>query len=313
MKKKFDVIVNGMINLDINVAGINSGFLNTKVTKIDQITLSLGGDAQNCALTLARSGYRTAICGRVGRDYAGLICKQSLEANGVDCNFLSISQTTNSNTGIAINLIQNGEAAVLFNEGVNNEFCLDDINIDLFKNAYIVCLNSFFCCGKIDENFFFAAKQAGAITVADTNTVMPENDLSQIAESLRYVDYFIPSYMEAKTLTGKTNPNKIADCLLEYCPGYIIIKLGEDGCLVRSKNTCFKQEGYKVNVIDTTGAGDNFVAGFIMGLCEGLPIKKCVQLANAAGAITVQSLGSNGGVTSIKQLKDFIKESKKRD
>lgn len=305
--KAFDVVVNGMINLDVNVANVHCGFLAKKLTNLDQISLSLGGDAQNCALTLARSGYRTAICGRIGNDQAGMICKQGLESSGVDSSFLSISE---NGTGIAINLVQSGESSVLFREGANREFCLDDIDVSLFTPLTIVSLNSFFCCGLINEEFFIAAKKRGAITVADTNTVLSGNHIAQIANCFPYIDYFIPSYAEAKALTGETYPKEIADIFLDYGVSTVVVKLGEEGCFVKNRKISKKIPGFQVEVVDTTGAGDNFVAGFIMGLCDGLDVEECATLGNAAGAITVQSLGSNGAVKSLKQLKDFIMTKK---
>jgi sugar/nucleoside kinase (ribokinase family) len=113
--------------------------------------------------------------------------------------------------------------------------------------------------------------------------------------------------MEAKALTGATKPEDQADEFLGYGAANVVIKLGKEGCLIKNRKMSKRVPGFQVEVIDTTGAGDNFVAGFIMGLSSGLEIEECARLGNAAGAITVQSLGSNGAVQSVEQLRDFIK------
>lgn len=303
MTEKYDVIINGMINFDINVANVQEDVFSRKVSFVKESIISVGGDAQNCALTLGRSGYKTAICGRVGNDYAGEICIRQLIKSGVDTNFLKVVE---GNTGIAINIVQNAEAFVLYNKGVNAEFCLEDIDSSLFERTYVMSLNSLFCCGKVGTEFFQKAKNSGTITVADTNTLMPGDSIYDVIECFPYIDYFLPSYDEASKMTLKTDVDEIADVFLKHGVKNVIIKLGEKGCFVKNEKHKFMVEGYRVKAIDTTGAGDNFVAGFIMGLCRNMDLETCAKIANAAGALTVQQLGSNGAVTGLDQLLDFI-------
>ena len=89
--------------------------------------------------------------------------------------------------------------------------------------------------------------------------------------------------------------------------------MGDQGCYLKTARFSGTVNGYTVsNVVDTTGCGDNFVAGFIGGLAKGLPAVECAHLANAAGAINATRLGSNGAVQSFDQLIDFISEQKAR-
>ena len=93
----------------------------------------------------------------------------------------------------------------------------------------------------------------------------------------------------------------------------IVLKMGDQGCYLRTTGFSGIVSGYAVsNVVDTTGCGDNFVAGFISGLAKDLPAVECAHLANAAGAINATRLGSNGAVQSFDQLMDFISEQKAR-
>lgn len=309
MDKEFDVVTIGMINFDINVKGFEKDMTNHKLSIVPEISVSMGGDAQNCAMTLGRMGIKTAICGRVGNDMAGTLCIGELARNHVDSSRIKRDPVC---TATAINLVQSDEfeSAVLYNEGSNTKFCLEDVPEEIYVKTKVMCLNSFFGCGLIGADLLRKAQDYGVITVADTTTLEPEDKLEDIEDCLPHIDYFLPSYEEAATLTKKTNPEEVANEFLARGVKHMVIKLGADGCLIKTANMTKVIPGYKVKAVDTTGCGDNFVAGFIAGLTNGLSLEECANLANAAGAINAMQLGSNGAVKSFQQLMDYVEMNK---
>jgi sugar/nucleoside kinase (ribokinase family) len=150
------------------------------------------------------------------------------------------------------------------------------------------------------------AQNSGMITVADTTTLMPGDSMEDIRSALSYLDYFVPSYAEASALSGKNDLPGIAGVFLALGVKNVVIKLGAQGCFINAGLAGKMVKGYNVShVVDTTGCGDNFVAGFIAGLIKGFSLEECAQLANAAGAINAMQLGSNGAVKSFDQLIRF--------
>lgn len=306
MAEKFDVVNVGMINFDINVKTFDPNGLVNKVTDVDEISLALGGDAQNCAFTLSRLGMRTALVGAVGRDKAGEICVRAEREAGIDTSMICYKDVQ---TGTAIQLFQTSEAAVLNCSGANASFCLEDIPREFFGSAKIVSLNSFFGCGKIGAEFLRLAQNSGMLTLADTTSLVPGNSLRDIADALPYLDYFVPSYAEASALAGREDPREIAQFFLSMGVKNVAIKLGAQGCLIHSPLEEKIIRGYPVSpVVDTTGCGDNFVAAFLASLVKGYSLEECAKFDNAAGAINATRMGSNGAVQSFEQLIQFRKD-----
>ena len=88
-------------------------------------------------------------------------------------------------------------------------------------------------------------------------------------------------------------------------------KLGAKGCLIKSQSERLLLPGFPVHAIDTTGAGDNFVAGFLAGLSRGLSLTECGLLANAAGAIATTQLGATSAAAGIGGVVEFLKSAGK--
>ena len=304
MKKRYDVIAVGMINFDINVNTFSVEKMNRKVQNVRQIALGFGGDAQNSASTMSRLGMRTAICGVVGRDIAGDLCLAHEVSAGIDTSLVCRKDIQ---TGMAIQLFQTAEAHVLNCNGANGTFEEADIPEELYGASKVVSLHSFFDCGNLGAGFLDRAQRAGAITVADTTTPPPGSRISEIRDALAYVDYFLPSFPEASELTGLIEPDEICDCLLSCGVKNVVLKMGDKGCYVKAGNCIGVVPGFDLpEIVDTTGCGDNFVAGFIAGLVRDMPILECARFANAAGAINATELGSNGAVKSFEQVLEFM-------
>ena len=121
---------------------------------------------------------------------------------------------------------------------------------------------------------------------------------------LRHVDIFIPSIEEAQMLTGKQQAPEIAEVLLGYGIGTVVMKLGADGCYARTSNNELSVPAFKVEkVVDTLGAGDSFVAGFLAGMVSGWELEKACRFANAVGACCVSAEGASG----IRPMQEVMK------
>jgi sugar/nucleoside kinase (ribokinase family) len=133
-----------------------------------------------------------------------------------------------------------------------------------------------------------------------------------IAPCLPYLDYFIPSLEEAEMISGKSNPEEIADSFLEAGVKTAVIKLGSKGCFIKNKagDKYFIDSFKGIKAVDTTGAGDSFAAGFITGIVKGWDLYKCGKFANAVGAHCVMKVGATSGIKTIDEIQKFINSYK---
>jgi sugar/nucleoside kinase (ribokinase family) len=122
------------------------------------------------------------------------------------------------------------------------------------------------------------------------------------------VDFFVPNEVEALHFTGASTVEE-ATAELSHYAGTVVVKLGQEGSMARSGEQVWKAPGFEVEVVDTTGAGDAFNAGFMYAhIVEGRPIPDALRFANACGAIAVTTIGGPTAPASAAEVDAFIKE-----
>ena len=135
---------------------------------------------------------------------------------------------------------------------------------------------------------------------------MEVRTLESRAELLSLVDFIFPNYEEASSITGETSLDGIANAFLKYGVKNVVIKTGKDGCYIQNADEKLNIPAYKnTKLVDTTGAGDNFAAGFIYGLYKDLSIQECAAYANATAAVSIQYVGA-GGIKNFKEVEDMM-------
>ena len=160
--------------------------------------------------------------------------------------------------------------------------------------------------GEGAAELFKRAKALGKFTSMDVTWDVSGRWIEIIRPCLPYLDYFMPSIGEAKHITKKETPEAIADFFLNEGVGTAIIKLGKEGCLVKNAKEKFVCPAFKINAVDTTGAGDCFVAGFLTGILRGWPLTECARLACAVAAMCVMHIGANEGVRDFEETIGFM-------
>jgi sugar/nucleoside kinase (ribokinase family) len=144
-------------------------------------------------------------------------------------------------------------------------------------------------------------------TFLDTAWDAQNRWLELIGPYLPYVDYMVPSLSEARAITGRDEPAEIAYSLIEMGAGTVAIKMGAEGCLVMSGDGLpHRFPAYEVDVVDATGAGDAFAAGFIAGVYMDWPLDQTADLANALGALCVTAMGAQGRLGSMEDTLVFM-------
>lgn len=307
-----DVICLGIFVADVLAKPITKIPDRGKLELFDEMELHTGGCANNTAIGLARLGISAGAMGKVGEDGFGDFVINNLKRNGVDTR--GIRRTREANTSLTFVMIApDGERSFLHYVGANGTIKLQDIDFDLIGGSKILHIGGFFLMpgfdGEPTAEVLRRAKEMGVTVSLDTCWDSRGNWMKLLEPCLPYVDIFLPSIEEAKMLSGREDPEEISRFFLDYGVQIVGLKMGERGSYVRTKDEAVREPAYKVDVVDATGAGDAFVAGFLAGYIMGWDLHRCVKLANATGAACVTAIGTTAGIKDLDQVMSIISGS----
>jgi len=282
-----------------------------KLTFVEKTELHIGGCATNTGIVAKKLGVDVAIIGKVGNDNLGRFIINKLKEEGINTQYIKISDKyTTSGTSVLVH--SDGERSFLHSVGANADFTIDDIDFSLFKNFSIIHIaGPFLMPNFIGEDLFKTLKEAkniGLITCLDTVWDCFGRWLKGIEKSLPYIDYFFTSLEEAKMISGEKEKEKICNFFLSKGVKNVCLKMGENGSYIKNESEEYYFPALKVNVVDTTGAGDGYVAGFIKGLTLNYDFKKCGLLANIVGAKITTEIGATSGIKNWNALLNFARE-----
>ncbi len=241
--------------------------------------------------------------GVVGNDEFGISIIEKLQKDGVDVSQIRISD--NETTGIAFNQYNSdGSRKFIFAVGAAGETTPSDINDYYFED--IKCLHIMGSALSISENSREACykairkakeKNPNVIISFDPNLRPELLDFELILKIckpvLEMTEILFPSGEEAEMLAGMNDSIEACQKLLTFGPKVIVLKQGKRGCTIFTKDNPngANIEGFKVNEIDPTGAGDSFGGAFIVGYLAGWDLKKSARFANIVGAKKVEHFG----------------------
>ncbi len=264
------------------------------VYRADSIALAVGGDAVNEASALVKLGYQAKLVCGLGNDAAGSLVYRSAVERGIDVNNVTISNDLT--TPIANLMVEADGSRISYNSPAT---LLEGYlpNAKCFKGAKVVSFASLFRAPLDQKDVVISlikeAKEAGAIVCCDSKIpTYRQIDLKDIAEVLPLIDYFFPNENEARLFSGENDYEKMAAKIKAMGVKNVIVKTGAKGCVVCGEDGCFSKPALPVEVIDTTGAGDNFAAGFMAGLLEDRDLQTCVDFGLKQAAVSLTHMGA---------------------
>ena len=274
------------------------------------------GDAAIMLNAAAKLGSNCAMIGVVDDDGFGRCVTNRLTENGVDCSMVRVEKDASS--GVAfVCYFGDGSRNFLFHvrqaaPGLMNE---DDIDMQKLKDAKWIHITGFtmsisdssakaIC--KLIENFPAETKVSFDPNIrADILSVEEIKTMCQPV--LDRANLIFPSKSEAVMFTGCSTDKE--GCKLWADQGkLVVLKNGEDGCRIFSKDSIIDIPTFSVEEVDPTGAGDTFCGAFLAALLEEMPLEQCARFANAAGAMSVRKLGPMEGAPSRAELELFLEQ-----
>lgn len=315
MDKKFDIVSIGIIAYDTILRTVDESVFSRDTTVLSSVKSSVGGNAMIQSLTAATLGARAAIAGKVSDDILGRACLETLDKAGVDRTYLRLSEKDEMLQSFAL-VRPDGSRHFLGYPGTNNRtLSLEDLDLTVLEESKIVSYGNFFWLNELDKGgcteLFRRAQKAGALTAADCSDDSFGEGAETVLKNLPYIDFFIPSRVEAEYVSGEKDPEKMADRLFARGCRNLVIKMGEKGCYVNTGKEDRMIPAFSVDhCVDTTGAGDSFVGGFLTGIAEGMNIFDAAELGCAAGAVSVTAEGGFAALKSREQADCLIRARK---
>lgn len=303
-----DILCIGQLAADVLLKPVERLDYSIDTTRIDRAVLNCGGDSLNTALTLKKLGNDVALVSMVGQDVFGDFILDSLTEAGIDTRGI-LRHETAATTFCAVMVNAANERAFFYLGGSCDELTFDDIPKNLLEQPRVVHCGGFYQLRGLDgesvAKLMALAREKGKITSMDV-TWDSSGEWRSIRPVLPYVDYFMPSYNEAKHIAGETQPEKITARLRELGAGNVILKMGRDGGYADTETGRFFFPAYDVPVKDTTGAGDSFAAGVLTGISRGWEMEKSVRLASAVSAHCIRQLGATAGIPDYDAIEKFM-------
>ena len=296
-KEEPEIVIIGASILDVLAYPADEEVFRTGSSPAEDIRLSVGGDALNEATVLARLGMKVLLETVIGSGKAGKFILDHCR----DCGILLPADCVREDFSTGINVVlvsRDGSRHFLTNpHGSLRRLTLQDIHMPFPQSAKIVCFASIFVFPEIGpkelEVIFRTAGEQGKIVCADMTKRKKNETAEELAEALSYVDYLIPNDEEAMLLTGKNTVEEAAESLRRAGVKTVVVKCGSKGCYVCGREKSFWMPAEKnVKCVDTTGAGDSFVAGFLHALAQGRNVRECAEYGDKCGANAVSVAGA---------------------
>jgi sugar/nucleoside kinase (ribokinase family) len=306
MTKKLDLTCVGILVLDVIAKTINKFPLEGTTEYFDFMKLFPGGCAYNTGVDAKKLGLKVSIQGKIGNDQYGDILLDFLHKEHISTR--NIVKGNESTAYSFVMVPESGQRRIYHIPGVNNTYCLDDIYLDSIKNSKVLHIAGSSLMPKLDgaptvELLKFCKAND---TITSMDPVYKTNIADVILPALPYLDIFLPNNDESEHITGLKDPADQLSFYLDKGVGIVGIKVGENGVLISNGKGKYKLGVYHVDVSDTCGAGDAFIAGFIYGILNKWELIACAKFATATAAHCVQSDGATSGIVEAEKILEFI-------
>jgi ribokinase len=280
------IVVAGSANMDL--VGLAPRLPRPGETVLgDNFVMAPGGKGSNQAIAAALAGGATTFLGAIGSDAFGVTLGARLTAAGVDTSRV---RTSYGSSGVAVIMVdRDGENSILVSPGANRTF----VDLSAEERAAIAGADVLLCQQEIPLETVFAALRAGR--EAGTRTILnaaPAMDLPP--GLLDQVDLLVVNEIEAGAIIGRPEPDMAA--LLDLVPRVVLTLSGAGSRYADRDGRDEQVPAFRVEVADTTAAGDAFTGALAVAWGEGRDLLDAVRWANAAGAVCVQKVGASGAL-----------------
>jgi sugar/nucleoside kinase (ribokinase family) len=297
MSDTMEVIALGVHVVDVLVRPVEQIPEGQGGTLVEQIRITPAGSAGGTAITLAKLGARVRSAGAIGDDDLGEVLVALLDGVGVDTSLLVRREDVQTSASV-LPIRPDGSRPAFHVVGANATYGAADAPHDAIADADFLHLGApEFMGGEEAAEILGFAREHGTVTSADI--LAPGEQAAQIvdwiAPAFEHIDYFLPNEEQVLALTGREDLVSGCEALLERGVGCVAATCGAQGAVVVDREGTERVPAFTVDVVDTTGCGDAFSAGFLRGVSLGRSRRDAALLGCAAAALVAGGLGSDHG------------------
>ena len=286
-----DVIGFGHLNYDYLFKVENLGSAGSEV-KILESKEEIGGSAANTICGLARLGFKTSYLGAIGDDSEGDKILKNLKKENIDTAFVKKKQGNTSKVLIFVD--SKGERTMYIVSGVTKTFSLQDIELNQVEESKVLHMSHF----ATDKQFGLQktlANQLNKVKISYAPGASVKRGLKELEPILTKTHVLFLNKSEIETVTNLPYEDG-AKSLLKLGVKIVAVTLGKEGCYVSDGKSSSLVPSIKTTVVDTTGAGDAFNAGFLSGMLGFRSLKECGRVGNQVASLCIQKLGARDGL-----------------
>ena len=306
-EKHYDALSLGILVLDVFGKPIEQFPPAGTSLFFDSVEIHGGGCAYNTGVDMSRLGLKVCVMGLVGDDAFGDLLLDFLKKENVDIS--GIQKTNKAGTSFSFVMVEGrGQRRIYTSFGASGLLCHNDVCLKQIDDSKLLHIGGACMLNALDGEgeveLLRYARSAGTLTCMDP-VYRPET-AHLIVQCLPYLDYFFPNTEESVHITGYSEP---ADQLRFYLEGGVKIagiKTGGYGCLVSDGKTLWTMGIYDVPVVDTCGAGDAFVGGFLYSAIKGRSVPECARFASAVASLCVTGIGATAPIPHAREVTAFM-------
>ena len=260
-----------------------------------------GGPAATAMVTVARLGGRASYVGKVGDDDFGRFMLDQLALEGVDTSQVGIEPGAESQFAFIVVDGETGKRTIYWTRSGVPSLRPDEVKREHILSAKVLLVDGHDIQAAIEAAGW--ANEAGIPVVYDAGTARENTDLQ-----FERTNYLAASRLFASAFTGENDPEKAARAMLGGRRKLSAVTLGDEGCVYATSDGLFHQPAFKVDTVDTTGAGDVFHGALAFGVLRDWPIPEIVEFASAVAAMKCTALGGRTAIPTLPQALTFLRE-----
>jgi sugar/nucleoside kinase (ribokinase family) len=287
------------------------------VDLLEEIRLTVAGTAAGASVDMAKLGLDVLAMGAIGEDAGGNFIVDTMERYGIDTRGL-VRKAGVQTSATMLPIRPNGERPALHVLGANAALTEDDIDFDAIAGARHLHFGGVYLMPQLDgeptARILKHAQDHGVPVTLDLIAIDRPDLLQVLQPALPYVDYFMPGLEEARMISGLEDRLAVIAFFLDLGVKMTVFKMGAEGSSIAWRNEAGGIEEIRVpalraTVVDSTGCGDAYCAGFIAGLLRGWDLEESARFATSAAGLVIRGLGSDAGIVDFDHTLEFMRSA----
>jgi sugar/nucleoside kinase (ribokinase family) len=277
---------------------------------LDDLRITAAGTAAGPAVDLAKLGAEPISIGVLGADYEGDLVVDLMRGHGVDVSRLVRAEGQPTHVSLLFIGSDGERNPVMIRPGAGRPLTLDDVDFDAVAEADVLHVGGAdmlgdFATEPLVELIRFA-RERGVVTTVDVLAKCDGQMAERLIPALREAQYFFPNEGQLAGMTGTDDPAAGAARLRELGVEHVVATLGAQGSLIVGPGTDARVPAFEIELVDTTGCGDSYVAGFVVAIANGWDPEAAGWLGSAASGQVATGLGSDAGIVDLPSTLDFM-------